>query len=384
MTNQKLPLVEAAYDKSFLNFSKGIPGFSILPTEELSQASIEFAQKKDSDYLTYGHWQGNGYLRRSLAHFLTKQLGFSVDMDELFITSGNSQTIDIACSMYASPGDSVLVEELTYFLALDIFKSQRLNPIPVRVDEQGLDPDSLESILKREKVAPKFLYVIPAFSNPTGYNLSEERKERIVELSEKYGFKILADEVYQMLYFNHPPPPSFGKYIESDQVVSAGTFSKILAPGVRLGWIHGSPQVIKEFENTGIAISAGAYAQFSTGPVLSVLDSGLQLSYLNRIKEIFKRRCDLMDAGIKAHFPESVTYQKPEGGYFFWLEFPDGVKTDDYVSGARELGVGFTPGRLCSAEGQHHNCMRLSYAFYEEDDIEMGIEKLGRYLKSQI
>lgn len=384
MTQKKLPIVEAEYSPDQINFAKGIPGFSILPTAEIAQATREFAQREDPDYLTYGHYTGNGYFRQAIANFLTEHYRFPVDMDSLTVTNGNSHSLDLICSLFARPGDTILVEELTYFLAIQIFKIHGLRPIAVRMKEDGLDLDHLEEILKREATPPAFLYTIPAFNNPTGVNLSLAHKRRMIELAERYRFKIYADEVYQQLYYKERPPDSFGRFCESDAVIAAGTFSKILAPGLRVGWVQGSEKTIHAFNHSGVAVSAGAVTHYMTGPLLTALENGLQERYLTKLKQVLSHRLELMDEGIKAHFPAEVQYTKPEGGYFFWLRFREGLDMADYLAGAEAAGVGFTPGKFCSVNREHKNCMRLSFAFYPEEDIVRGIEGLGRYLKKVV
>ena len=225
---------------------------------------------------------------------------------------------------------------------------------------------------------PKFFYTIPTFQNPATHNIPFEQKKQLVELSQKHGFYIVADEVYQLLGYSETPPPPFANLIESETVFSVGTFSKILAPGLRLGWIQTAPKFINQFANMGMLVSGGAVNHFTSNLVTSVLTLGLQTSYLQRLKEIYGRRVDLMDQLLQNHFGASAEdiYKKPGGGFFFWLTLAEDVEAAHIAKKAFSLKTGFHPGTMFSTENRFKNCLRLSFTYFSDEKLEEGMGRL--------
>lgn len=385
MLNPNLQTTQIAYSDDMINLAVGQPALSILPTEMMSQAAIAFAQQKNPEYLNYGKEEGDGHFRQALANFLTEQYGFPSALDEFFVTAGTSQSLMLICTLMTQPGDTILVEELTYFLALNLFKEHHLNAIPVSMDENGLDPDALEKILKQMGKPPTLLYIIPSYQNPTTVNLSNERRQKVVDLSQQYGFTVVSDDVYQMLGYEGETPTAIAKHIAGDSVISAGTFSKILAPGVRLGWIQAGPEILKKFRKSGLVASSGSLNHYMSGQIRLALEQGMQTAYLQELKQVLNHRLNLMDRAIQDHFPlETVSYTKPEGGYFFWLRLPEHIDTCVLRKEAVQRGLGFTAGPLCSPSGQHQNFMRLCFTFYTEDEVVDGVKRIGELLKEKV
>lgn len=358
------------------DFGIGQPQDAILPLEILRKAADKELSKGDLHPLQYGCEYGDGYLRLALADFLADAYGIPVDPEPIFITNGNSQALDLVCTIFAKPGDTVFVEEPSYFLALDVFRNHHLKIVGIPVDQDGLIVDALEDALKQHQ--PTFLYTIPAFQNPTGFTLSEARRQRLVELSQQYNFLIVADEVYQLLNYTLTPPKPMAAYIESGTVLSLGTFSKILAPGLRLGWIQASQGLINKLGSTGYVISGGGLNPFTSAIVRTVIEEGWQQEYLQQIRQIMQQRIEVMDAGLRQHFPAHVEYVKPGGGYFFWLRFPEQIDTNHFLAPAEQRKVGFRPGSKFSAQGRLRNYMRLSFSFFASKEITQGIETLAQ------
>lgn len=358
------------------DFGVGQPHDLILPLDILQKAAVKQLNSGARHPLQYGSEFGDGYLRLALAEFLSGAYGIPVDPEPIFITNGNSQALDMVCTVFAKPGDTVFVEEPSYFLALDIFRNHHLKIVGIPLDADGLSIEALEEALKMHR--PAFLYTIPAFQNPTGFTLSVERRQRLLELSQQHNFLIVADEVYQLLNYTVTPPQPMAAFVESGSVLSLGTFSKILAPGLRLGWIQAAQPLINRLASTGYVISGGGLNPFTSAIVRTVIEEGWQQEYLAALRTIYQRRVEVMDAGLRAHFPVHVAYVKPGGGYFFWLRFPEEIDTNDFLGGAARRKVGFRPGSKFAANGGLRNYMRLSFAFYGEEEIEKGIEVLGQ------
>lgn len=363
-----------------INFGVGQPSFDILPTELLHKAAEHRLSQHDPSYLNYGFEQGDGYLRTALADFLAGEYGFSVAAAQLLLTVGASQAIDLICNNFTRPGDVIFVEEPTFFLIIGLFLDHDLGLVPIPLDDGGIDVDVLEE--KLTQYQPKFLYTIPTFQNPTSRTLSLKRRRKIVELSQKHNFLIVADEVYQLLNYTTTPPPSFAAFLDSNRVLSVGSFSKILAPGLRLGWIHTSDLLMRRILQKGLLASGGGFNHFTSGIVRSVVELGWQADYLAQLKQIYRQRINVLDAALRQHLPQEVVFSKPDGGYFFWLELPEGMGGVKLLQTAVSHKVGFQPGVNFSHRGAHNNYIRLSFAFYNEAELVEGVRRLAAAMEA--
>ncbi|MDJ0654601.1 MAG: PLP-dependent aminotransferase family protein [Xanthomonadales bacterium] len=357
-----------------INLGIGQPSRDLLPTDLLRRASEAFFAEAHPNDLNYGNRQGDQRFLSSLATYLTHGYGTAVDPETLFLTGSNSQAIDLVSGVFTEPGDTILVEEPTYFLALNIFRDHRLKIVCVPVDEQGLDLDALEALVARHR--PAFLYTIPSYHNPGGHCLSAERRRRLVELSLEQEFLIVADEVYQLLYYGEPPPPPLGSWIDGGSVLSLGSFSKILAPGLRLGWIQTSPTLREKLMARGFVSSGGSINHVTSHIVRQAMDTGLLEKHVQELRAAYGARVEVMDQALHQHFAGIARWLRPSGGYFFWLELDEAVDTAPVLPAARQGRTGFQPGSLFSADGNLAHCLRLSFAHYGEADIVEGITRL--------
>lgn len=359
-----------------INFGIGQPTGELLPAELIRTAANQLLQNVQPNDLNYGPLQGDPGFRAALADFLSVEYGTRAQPGSLLVTAGNSQALDFACGVLSQPGDAVVVEEPSYFLAFRIFEDHGLEIVPVATDHDGLDITDLQRVLTRIK--PKLLYVIPSYQNPGGQTLSAERRERLVALSREHGFTIIADEVYQLLWHRQPPPPALGTMTGDGHVLSLGSFSKIMAPGLRLGWIQTSPDYMVQLLESGVVNSGGAFNQFTSLLMREAIENGSQTSFLKRLRETYAHRVDIMDAELRRHFEGRARWLRPEGGYFFWLEFEKGFDAAALRRHAADYRTGFQPGVNFSANGNLRNCIRLSFAWFGEEDIREGIARLGR------
>lgn len=357
-----------------INFGIGQPSADLLPVDLVREASRQFFDGAQAIELNYGVLAGDERFLDSLATFLTNSYGAPTSSDELFVTGGNSQALDLVSVVFANPGDTVFVEEPSYFLAFQIFRDHGLNVVGVPVDEDGLCIDSLERELKTHK--PAFLYTIPSYHNPGGQCTTEERRRRVVELAEKHDFLIVADEVYQLLNYYDAPPPAYGTMTDSQRVLSLGSFSKILAPGLRLGWIQTSLNLREKLKSHGFVNSGGSINHIGSLIVRKAIDSGALDSHLKGLRQSYRSRVEAMDEALHEHFDGIAKWTRPDGGYFFWLEFDATVDTVPLRKKARELKAGFQSGAVFSSRGDLNHCLRLSFAHYKEDDIREGIARL--------
>ncbi len=375
-----LPVVQTQIPPDVIDLGLGNPPPSLLPLDLIRDSAQQVLSQHDNSFLQYGIEQGDGYLRVALADFLSKGYEFSVQPQNLFITAGISNGLDLLCSLFTKAGDTIFVEEPSYFLALRIFADHRLNVVSVETDEQGLLPESLEEKIISSN--PKFIYLIPTFQNPTGHTLSQERREQILELAEQHNFLIAADEAYQLLtYTKEKPPKSFGAYIDSDKVISLGSFSKILAPGLRLGWIHAHIDVVNRFATSGLLDSGGGLNPFTSAVIRNAVESGGLESNIGGLKQKYAKQIEVMDEALRRHLPQ-VRYAVPHGGYFFWVRFPEQINTSELRNRAPAFKVDFRPGALFSSNGGLKNYMRICFVYYEADQIEEGIRRISACLNS--
>ena len=357
-----------------INLGIGQPSTDLLPVELVGKASRKFFENARPLELNYGVPQGDSRFLESVASFLTKAYGAETDAEQLFVSGGNSLGLDLSSLVFADPGDTVFVEEPSYFLAFQIFRDHGLNIVGIPMDDDGLCVDSLRQALQAHK--PAFLYTIPSFHNPGGQCASEERRRAVVELAREHDFLIVADEVYQLLYYSQPPPPAYGTMTASDRVVSLGSFSKILAPGLRLGWIQTSERLRKKILAAGYVNSGGSINHISSHIVRQTIDDGSLDEHIRRLRQVYRGRSKAMDDALHQHFGDIAEWMRPGGGYFFWIRFDESVNTTPLKEKARQLETGFQHGALFSTKGGFSNCLRLCFAHYNEEDIREGIARM--------
>lgn len=357
-----------------INFGIGQPSADLLPVNLLRKASQLFFDNAQPFELNYGVMQGDERFLASLAVFLSDSYCSETSADQLFVTGGNSQALDLASVVFAKAGDTVFVEEPSYFLAFQIFRDHGLNIVGIPIDHDGLCVDALRLALSSHQ--PAFLYTIPSYHNPGGQCTTATRRQQIVELAEEHNFLVVADEVYQLLYYYDPPPPAYGTMVASNTVVSLGSFSKILAPGLRLGWIQTSPSLRERIIASGFVNSGGSINHLSSHIVRQTIDNGSLGSHIHSLRVAYRSRVEAMDEALHEHFNNTAKWTRPNGGYFFWVEFNQSVDTGPLREQARDLATGFQAGTVFSSKGQLSNCLRLSFAHYNEDDIREGISRM--------
>ncbi len=374
-TMAKVQVAQISVPEGWIDFAIGQPHVDILPLEQITKAAEHRFKQGDRNILQYGMQQGSTNFRATLSQFLSKKYSLAVDPDHLLITAGISQALDQICSLHTKPGDTVIVEEPSYFLALRIFADHKLKIVGTPIDENGLIMEALEERLDKHR--PIFVYSIPTFHNPAGFTLSGARREKLVRLSEKYDFLIVADEVYQLLAYTDTPPSPMAYYDTSKRVLSLGSFSKILAPGLRLGWIHADPSLLEPFIVCGYLDSGGGLNPFVSSIVNSVIELGMQEEYLNFLKTTYRERVVAMCGALRKHIP-ALTFTEPGGGYFIWSYLSDGTDVEAMLVKAKKHRVGFQPGIKFSSMNGLRNYLRLSFAFYGVEDLLKGVVRLSR------
>jgi DNA-binding transcriptional MocR family regulator len=367
---------DGAPERGTINFSVGQPSADLLPVKLLAAGGERFFSDAAPFDLNYGQRQGDARFRAALAAFLAQASGAPVDPDALMLSGGISQALDFVCGRFSKPGDVVFVEEPSYPYSFQIFRDHGLEVAGVPMDGAGMDVVALERLLESRR--PKLVYTIPAFHNPTGQVLDRARRERLIALSREHGFIVVADEVYQFLHHGTPPPPSFGTLGPAGNVLSLGSFSKILAPGLRLGWIQTTSALMKTLLASGALVSGGNFNHFTSHVVRQLMESGELPGIVAGLRARYAERAQAMDAALNKHLAGVARWTRPGGGYFFWLELPEGADAGALEAAARAAGTGFLPGSACSTGGGLRHCMRLSFAHYSVSDIHEGIARLRR------
>lgn len=368
-----------APEPGFINFGVGQPSADLLSVDLIRAASERFFADAQPFELNYGSKQGDRRYLAAVGKLLEAEYGQMSPVDNLFLTCGNSQALDFVCSRFTQPGDTVFVEDPSYFLAFQILRDHGLNIVGIPMDDEGLDVDHFENALTTHR--PRLVYTIPSYHNPTGRTMSRERRERLVALSREHDFVIAADEVYQMLYFSDTPPPAMGTYAEQGNVLSLGSFSKILAPGMRLGWIQTDARHMDRLLASGVVNSGGSFNHYSSHMVRHLIEAGLLTDFIKQLRNSFLSRVDAMDSALRKHIGERARWMVPQGGYFFWLELSGDADAERIRKHAGDFRTGFQPGPVFSPEpGRFRNFIRLSFAHYTEPEIEEGVARIGQLL----
>lgn len=370
-----------------IDLGLGQPDASVFPVAIIREAAAAVLGRGDHDYFQYGAEYGDREHRIALGEFLTDAYGCPVDPELVLTSNGNSQALDLACTVFTTPGDVVIVEEPTYFLARGILADHGLRPIGVPLDGEGLDTTALAATLaslQREGTPARLVYCIPASQNPTGTTLSSARRQRLVELADEFDLLVIADEVYHLLEYGPAGPAPMSAFADTGRVLSLGTFSKILAPGLRLGWMHGAAPLLARLARSGVVASGGGLNPFTSALVTHAMRSGALADNVRHLCLEYRGRAAALDAALRAHMPDGVTWIAPTGGYFTWLTLPEGVDGGEVRRLGQAALVDVRQGSLFSTTGAATNHLRLSFAHYGPADLAEGAARLGTAVRAAL
>ncbi|WP_169719874.1 PLP-dependent aminotransferase family protein [Marinobacterium litorale] len=352
-----------------INLTVGQPDPALLPVDLFQGMALARSD------LAYGEEKGDSFFRSVLAGWLSAEYGQQVDPENLLVTTGSTNALDLISARLARPGDAVLVEDPSYFVALKLFSEHGLRPISVPMDEQGLSAGALAQAIEEHK--PAFIYTIPAFHNPTGITQTDDRRRELVALAKAHQCPLVADEVYQSLYFEQAPPPVLACYDEQAPVFSVGTFSKILAPGLRLGWIHSNARWLPRLTESPLFRSGGGLSPISSALVAPLIESGRFQQQLAETRRNLIERMETLSDGLERAFDQRLAFTRPAGGYFIWATFTDGTRTADFQQACRAQGVSCLPGDACSATGAFSESLRVCFAWYDKPALSQACDRLA-------
>ncbi len=363
----------------------GHPDPATLLTPELRQAMEQVISSPHSyAALQYGPEQGAQNLIEVLVEKINREQEFSLRPGNLMVVAGATHAVDMLARLYARPGGVVLVEAPTYVDALHIFRDHQIDLRSIPMDDDGLIPGELERQLVElhaRGIVPGMLYTVPTFHNPTGRTLPEARRLEVIRLARHYGLLIVEDDVYRDLSFEGTVPPSFYALAKGHQAVSIGSFSKTLAPGLRLGWLLGSESVIERCVNCGTSQMGGGANPFTAHIVAEYCRNGAWEKHIKRVRSLYKTRRDRALSALEQHMPVDVEWSHPAGGFFIWLSLPGDIFADQLRRLAFQEGVALAVGAgffVNPVDGEHH--MRLAYSCATPEELDIGIRVLGQVI----
>jgi 2-aminoadipate transaminase len=394
-----LPDIQPVLRPGMVEYGWGDPSPDLLPAVDLARAAEIALRQRGPQALTYGAEQGPGHLIEALRGWLARQEGKAPPEQEIFITGGVSQALDLICTLFTRPGDTVLVESPVYHLALRIFRDHGLEVVPAAAREDGLRADELAKVLESlhaHGLHPRFLYTVPTFNNPTGMTMPLAERQAVVAVAQRAELLVLEDDVYHALWFDAPPPasmytlapdvnsgPTPGAEREpapAGTIVRLGSFSKILAPGLRLGWLTAPPDIVRKCTQCGLLDSGGGVGHFAAHVVAEFIELGLLDGHVEQLRRAYGRRRDALLDALARHLSPACSWRAPGGGFFMWLRLPEGYHSQRFLRQAETAGVSYVPGGRFYAGAADDRCARLAFSMLPLEELEDGVRRLASLL----
>ena len=380
-------LLKLTENPEIISFAGGFPAPDHFPLEELKEIAASLIMEKGQSVLQYGGTDGYGPLKEELVKLALAD-NIKVSSENIIVTVASQQALDLVGKIFINPGDNILVELPSYLGGLQAFGAYGANMDGVPLDNDGIRVDILEEKLKKAKSEGKqykFLYVIPDFHNPAGVTLNTERRKKIIELSHEYNFLIIEDSPYRGIRFEGDAPPSMQSLDPLGNVISLYTFSKILVPGLRLGWVIAHKDIIDKL-NVAKQPSDLCTPPFCQAIAGEFCRKGLLPPHINKIRGVYKRKKDLMLKALDDYMPKNVgiSWTKPEGGLFLWITLPEYMDAEKLFPKAIEQKVAYIIGNAFACDGKCQNTIRLNFSFPKEEIIEEGIKRLSKVIKDAI
>jgi 2-aminoadipate transaminase len=369
-----------------ISLAGGLPDTSTFPAGTFAAQMTRIAQKSTAEALQYGPTEGFAETVDCILEVMGAE-GMLPDPDDVIVTTGGQQAIDLICKTLLDPGDVVICEAPTYPGAVPVFCSYQAETIQVDCDEDGMRIEELEAVLgrlDREGKRPKFVYSVPSFQNPAGVTMSLERRQRLVELARQRELLVVEDSPYGLLRFSGEPLPPLYQLDGGDFVIYVGTFSKILSPGIRLGWAVAPPPVMEKIV-LGKQASDLCSSTLTQHFVREYFSEGHWREYIADLVEIYRGRRDTMVEALREHFPAQASWTEPEGGLFIWATLPEYIDTSDLLAKALREDVAFVPGQAAYVdESRGRSSMRLNFSGVGDEEIREGVRRIGKTIAEQV
>jgi 2-aminoadipate transaminase len=367
-----------------ISLAGGWPDTSTFPADSYAALMSRVASESCARALQYGPTEGLSVVKRCVCQVMAAE-GMHIEPDEVLVTSGGQQVIDLVCKTLIDPGDVVVCEAPTYPGAVPTFGAYEAEVVQVQMDRDGMRVDELRRTLEELDSLgrkPKFIYTVPTFHNPAGVTMSHDRRLELVRIAAERELLVLEDNPYGLLRYEGSPLPPL-RSLDSEFVIYASTFSKILSPGVRLGWAA-APAPVMEKMNIGKQASDLCSSSISQYFVSAYFDSRPWEEYVHSLIEIYRRRRDVMLDALAEHFPREAEWTHPQGGLFIWATLPDYIDTTDLLARSLDEHVAFVPGRAAFLDGRGGSSMRLNFSGVDETQIREGIRRLGEVVREQV
>ncbi|SHJ41313.1 2-aminoadipate transaminase [Hathewaya proteolytica DSM 3090] len=376
-------LMKISECKSIISFSGGFPSPELFPSEEINKITNSILQRYPEIALQYGASEGFTKLRESICQkIMNKENSLNCTIENILITSGSQQGLDFVGKLFINKGDTIIVERPTYLGALTAFNAYEPEYEEVMMEQDGMDVNYAETILKRNKRV-KFIYTVPDFQNPTGITMSLEKRKYLCFLAEKYNVPIIEDNPYRELIFTGEPNASIKSFDKGGYVVHLGTFSKTFCPGLRIGWVCAQSNIIDKLLvcKQGADLQCGTLNQYITWEFLN--NYNLE-GHIKILRSVYKKRKEFFIKCIKENLDNIVEYTDSQGGLFTYLKLPSTIESKHLLGVALENGISFVPGDSFYASGGDHNHIRLNYSYMDEKNTKKGLDILGKIIKDRL
>lgn len=362
-----------------ISFAGGLPAPELFPIKEIKEASRYVLEHSGVEALQYSTTEGVHSLRVWIAERMNSLSGTNLEPDNILVTHGSQQSLDLSGKVFLDEGDVVICECPTYLAAISAFRAYGCRFVEIETDEHGMDMSCLEEALRTQERI-KLIYMIPDFQNPSGRSWSGERRKQLADLASQYGVAIIEDNPYGELRFAGKSHPSVMSLDNKGCVLTTGTFSKILAPGLRIAWIAGDKALIRKYVlvKQGTDLQCSTFTQLTIAKYLELYDID---AHVTKIREVYGKRCHTMLDALQRELPEGVTYTRPEGGLFIWLTLPEEIKARELLVRCLEKNVAFVPGGAFFPNTSRENTLRMNFSNMPEERIQEGIRRFGDALR---
>jgi len=368
-----------------ISLAGGLPDTSTFPPDTFAAVATRIAAEECAKALQYGPTEGLGETKECIAQVMEAE-GMRADPQDVIVTTGGQQVLDLVTKTLIDPGDVVIAEGPTYPGAVPVFSSYQADVVQIDMDAEGMRVDLLEETLdrlERDGRRPKFVYTVPSFQNPAGVTLSLPRRRRLVEVAHERELLVLEDNPYGLLRYEGEPPPPLYSLDGGVYVMYLGTFSKILSPGIRLGWVVAPPPVIEKI-NLGKQAADLCTSTLSQLMVRAYFEQGRWRDYVDSLVELYRSRRDTMLDALADHFPPQAEWTRPGGGLFIWATLPEFIDTTDLLARALRDNVAFVPGEAAFLDGRGRSSMRLNFSGCDEQQIREGVRRIGEVVTEQV
>ncbi|MFO8078361.1 MAG: PLP-dependent aminotransferase family protein [Thermoplasmatota archaeon] len=385
-TSQIRELLKLTQSPDLISLAGGLPNAKAFPVESIHQCVENVFEKNITNALQYGTTEGLPPLRAALAERMRNKKKMNCEMHDILITNGAQQALSLLAFILIDPGDTYLTVVPAYLGAVQAFHAFEANCESIPMDNEGIDIASLRRNLKRlhhTGIIPKFLYTVPNFQNPSGETMTLDHRKQLLEIASEYDFIIIEDDPYGDINFSEEVLPSIKSFDTKGRVVYLSTFSKIMAPGFRLGWTVASQQIIHKLTlaKQAMDLCTNVFSQYIA---CEYLEGGYIDDHIEKIKKLYKHKRDVMLNALEKHFPEEVHWTLPKGGMFIWITLPKKINTHLMFQKALEKKVAYVSGDAFFPENAQYNSMRLNFSYSDDKDIKKGIKRLSEVIKEEL